>query len=70
MLKKKLFLILTNAKIIAKKLIEKYKFEDNRVKVISQTVPIGIKNLNQKIEFKEFKLPKKYIFYPAMYLPS
>ena len=45
---KKAFLILTNAKIIAKKLIEKYKFEDNRVKVISQTVPIGIKNLNQK----------------------
>ena len=66
---KKAFLILTNAKIIAKKLIEKYRFEDNRVKVISQTVPIGIKNLNQKIEFKDFKLPKKYIFYPAMYLP-
>jgi len=66
---KKAFLILTNAKIIAKKLIDKYNYEDSRVKVISQTVPVGLKNLDTNIDFKSFNLPENYIFYPAMYLP-
>ena len=66
---KKAFLILTNAVIIAKKLINKYGFENNRLKVISQTVPAGIKKNSKIINIPNLELPKKYIFYPAMYLP-
>jgi glycosyltransferase involved in cell wall biosynthesis len=66
---KKAFLILTNAEIIAKKLINKYGFENNRLKVISQTVPAGIKKNSKIINIPNLELPKKYIFYPAMYLP-
>lgn len=66
---KKAYLILTNAKIIGDKLIEKYNFEKEKINIISQTTPQNlIKADSNKSKIKE-NLPEDFIFFPAMYLP-
>tara|TARA_A100001011_G_scaffold333782_1_gene361718 strand:+ start:1416 stop:2636 length:1221 start_codon:yes stop_codon:yes gene_type:complete len=67
--------VITNANIIKDKISSIYSVEKNRIYVINHKPSLGIskyKNYEPKL-FEELKkkynLPKKYIFYPAMYLP-
>ncbi len=67
--------VITNANIIKDKISSIYSVEKNRIYVINHRPSLGIskyRNYEPKL-FEELKkkynLPKKYIFYPAMYLP-
>ena len=63
--------VITNAAIIKNKIIKFYRVEDNRVHVISHQPSIAISNFKQATSkpTKKYDLPKKYIFYPANFLP-
>jgi glycosyltransferase involved in cell wall biosynthesis len=67
--------ILTNAEIIKKKISKFYSVEENRIYIISLRPCRSVEEFKKidkdymlEIE-KKFNLPKKYLFYPAMYLP-
>ena len=67
--------VITNAEIIKEKISTFYSVEKERIYVINHRPSIGISSFNkfdqevyEKIANK-YNLPKKYIFYPAMYLP-
>ena len=67
--------VITNAEIIKEKISTFYSVEKDRIYVINHRPSIGVANfkefnetLSQKVK-KQFDLPEKYIFYPAMYLP-
>jgi len=67
--------VITNAEIIKEKISTFYSVEKERIYVINHRPSIGVANfkefnetLSQKVK-KQFDLPEKYIFYPAMYLP-
>ena len=67
--------VITNANIIKDKISSIYSVEKNRIYVINHRPSLGVskyRNYEPKL-FEELKkkydLPKKYIFYPAMYLP-
>ena len=67
--------VITNAEIIKEKISAFYSVEKERIYVINHRPSIGISSFNkfdQKVYEKianKYNLPKKYIFYPAMYLP-
>ena len=67
--------VITNAEIIKEKISTFYSVEKERIYVINHRPSIGISSFNkfdQKVYEKianKYNLPKKYIFYPAMYLP-
>ena len=67
--------IITNAEIIKDKISYFYKTSKNRIYVINHRPSLAISNFNTpdlKLSSelkKKHKLPEKYIFYPAMYLP-
>ncbi len=67
--------IITNAQIIKEKISYFYKVSNERILVINQRPSITIENFiksdpKKSLEVnKKHKLPKSYIFYPAMYLP-
>jgi glycosyltransferase involved in cell wall biosynthesis len=67
--------VLTNAEIIKKKISKFYSVEENRIYIISLRPCRSVEEFKKidkdymlEIE-KKFNLPKKYLFYPAMYLP-
>ena len=67
--------VITNARIIKEKISSFYSVEKDRIYVINHRPSIGVANFenfdsstSEKIKTK-YNLPKKYIFYPAMYLP-
>lgn len=67
--------ILTNAEIIKKRISKFYSVEENRIYIISLRPCRSVEEFKKfdkdymlEIE-KKFNLPKKYLFYPAMYLP-
>ena len=67
--------VITNANVIKNKISSIYSVEKNRIYVINHRPSLGVskyRNYEPKL-FEELKkkynLPKKYIFYPAMYLP-
>jgi len=67
--------VITNANTIKDKISSIYSVEKNRIYVINHRPSLGVskyRNYEPKL-FEELKkkydLPKKYIFYPAMYLP-
>ena len=67
--------IITNCKIIKKRISFFYGVLEERIFIINHQPSVAInefKGINQTKQNeirKKFKLPKKYIFYPAMYLP-
>ena len=67
--------VITNAEVIKKKLSFFYRILESKIYVISHQPSSSINNFQEvdKIKQKQirekFKLPQKYIFYPAMYLP-
>ena len=67
--------VITNAEIIKEKISAFYSVEKERIYVINHRPSIGISSFNkfdQEVYAKianKYNLPKKYIFYPAMYLP-
>jgi glycosyltransferase involved in cell wall biosynthesis len=67
--------VITNAEIIKDKISSFYSVEKERIYVINHRPSLGISNFKNfsedlSIEIKKkYNLPKKYIFYPAMYLP-
>lgn len=67
--------VITNAEIIKKRISFFYNVLEEKIFVINHMPSLAVQNFvsldidKQKIFRKEFKLPQKYIFYPAMYLP-
>jgi len=67
--------VITNAEIIKERISLFYSVLKERIYVISQQPSLSISNFKKidQLRLEEFKklyqLPKKYIFYPAMYLP-
>jgi hypothetical protein len=73
---KRASIIITGCEIIKKRIISLYNCLENRILVINQEPSLSVQNFNktknteENINFlKKYKLPKKYIFYPAMYFP-
>jgi hypothetical protein len=73
---KRASIIITGSEIIKKRIVSLYNCLENRISVISQEPSLSVQNFNktknteENINFlKKYKLPKKYIFYPAMYFP-
>ena len=67
--------VITNAEIIKEKISKFYSVEKERIYVINHRPSLSISNfknfdpiISEEVK-KKFNLPKKYIFYPAMYLP-
>lgn len=67
--------VITNADIIKRRLCSYYNISSNRIYIIALRPALSVENFSQpdlkKQNFfeKKFKLPKKYIYYPGMYLP-
>ena len=73
---KRASIIITGCEIIKKRIISLYNCLENRILVINQEPSLSVQNFNktknseENINFlKKYNLPKKYIFYPAMYFP-
>jgi len=67
--------VITNAEIIKKRISFFYNVLEEKIFIINHKPSLAVQNFvsldldKQRIFRKEFKLPQKYIFYPAMYLP-
>ena len=67
--------VITNADILKRRLCSYYNISPNRIYIIALRPALSVENFSQpdlkKQNFfeKKFKLPKKYIYYPGMYLP-
>lgn len=67
--------IITNAEIIKKRISFFYNVLEEKIFVINHMPSLAVQSFvsldlnKQKIFREKFKLPQKYIFYPAMYLP-
>ena len=67
--------VITNAKIIKDKIINFFNVEEKRIILINHRPSLSVQNFNKPNQntLKEIRnkydLPKKYIFYPSMYLP-
>ena len=67
--------VITNAEIIKKRISFFYNVLEEKIFVINHMPSLAVQNFvssdldKQRIFRKKFKLPQKYIFYPAMYLP-
>jgi glycosyltransferase involved in cell wall biosynthesis len=67
--------IITNSEIIKKRISFFYNILEDKIFIINHMPSLAIQNFlsidlnRQKIFRDKFKIPKGYIFYPAMYLP-
>lgn len=67
--------IITNSEIIKKRISFFYNILEEKIFIINHMPSMAIQNFlsvnldKQKIFREKFKIPKDYIFYPAMYLP-
>ena len=73
---KRASIIITGCDIVKKRIILLYNCLKDRVLVINQEPSLSVQNFdkNKNIEenlvfLKKYEIPKKYIFYPAMYFP-
>ena len=73
---KRASIIITGCDIVKKRIISLYNCLTDRILVINQEPSLSVQNFdkNKNIEenlvfLKKYEIPKKYIFYPAMYFP-